>query len=305
MTTWFALSLLVAGLVLTGWELLVDPVGFRRARAIGGRLSRLLPARDQSGSTAQSERGVLASLERVLRVVDPGLASTEAALRSMGVLNTAWCVGIELVRTVAGIAFAFAAFQLAIALIPYPWVPWLVPVVAFLLFVVATERVLKGILNGRLRRIRSELALGVEFLCIFLEGGQTLDQAFRSFCEICGQALPRIAVIQNALVSDLKNGVPYEKAIERWAENLNVEEAKPLAALFIDSLVHGTEVVPHLRQFGADLAERRVSAARASIGTKSAQLSVVMVAFFLPAILAFVTAPAITALLSTLNATAP
>jgi tight adherence protein C len=302
MTTLFAVMLLAAGLLLTGWEFLANPVGYRRARTIGGRLSRLIPAADEKAAGERSEVEILTVLHRILRATDPGLDSCEAALRSMGVPSQSWAVAVELARIAVGLLLAYVAFRLGDAYLTYRWVVLLAPAVVFLLFAIGTSKILKGVCNARRRRIRSELALGVEFLCIFLEGGQTLDQAFRSFCEICGQALPRIAAIQQTLVSDLKNGVSYEKAIERWADNLNVEEAKPLAALFVDSLVHGTEVVPHLRQFSVDLAERRVSAARASIGAKSAQLSVVMVAFFLPAILAFVTAPAITALLATLKA---
>ena len=138
-------------------------------------------------------------------------------------------------------------------------------------------------------------------LCIFLESGQSLDQAFRSFSEICGEALPHLAGIQKALVSELDNGVTYEKAVEHWADNLNAVEAKPLAALFADSLLHGAELVPHLRQFSLDLIEQRISAARASIGVKSSQLTLIMVVFFLPAVLAFVAAPAITGVISTLE----
>jgi tight adherence protein C len=139
-------------------------------------------------------------------------------------------------------------------------------------------------------------------LCIFLEGGQSLDQAFRSFSDTCSDALPHIAGAQRSLVADLNNGVPYEKAIQNWAENLHVEEAKPLVSLFVDSLVHGTELVPHLRSFSLDLVEQRIANARASIGVKSSQLTVVMVAFFLPAILAFIAAPAVTAIMHSLAA---
>src|SRR6185503_17631548 len=146
---------------------------------------------------------------------------------------------------------------------------------------------------NRRARVRKELAFGIEMLCIFLEGGQSLDQAFRSFADVCGEALPHIAVIQRRLIAELNNGVPYEKAIEHWAESLSADEAKPLAALFVDSLVHGTELVPHLRQFSVELVEQRIATLRAGIGVKSSQLTVVMVVFFLPAILAFVTAPAI------------
>ena len=154
---------------------------------------------------------------------------------------------------------------------------------------------------NRRRLIRRELILGIEIFCIFLEGGQSLDQTFRSFYEICGKALPHLAHIQQILIADIDNGLSYEKAIAHWAENLAIDEARELSILFTDSLVHGTELVPHLRQFSADLVDQRIAGARASIGVKSSQLTVVMVLFFLPAILTFLTAPAFTAVASALG----
>jgi tight adherence protein C len=59
--------------------------------------------------------------------------------------------------------------------------------------------------------------------------------------------------------------------------------------------------VPHLRQFSLELIEQRIANARASIGVKSSQLTVVMVVFFLPAILAFIAAPAVTGVLAALG----
>jgi tight adherence protein C len=143
----------------------------------------------------------------------------------------------------------------------------------------------------------------VELLSISLEGGQTLDQALRGFIEICGPVLPNIASAQRTLVSDLNMGIAYERAIARWAENLGIDEAKPLAALFVDSLIHGTELVSHLKQISADLVEQRILTARASIGVRSAQLTAIMVVFFLPAILVFVAAPAGAALMGALVGT--
>jgi len=172
------------------------------------------------------------------------------------------------------------------------------PVFASGLTIVFVNNAIRNAALRRRKRIRRELALGIEMLCIFLEGGQSLDQAFRSFSDLCGDALPQIAGIQRTLIVDINSGVPYEKAIETWVENLHVDEAKPLATLFIDSLVHGTELVPHLRQFSLELIEQRITNARTSIGVKSSQLTVVMVLFFLPAILAFITAPAVTGVLT-------
>jgi tight adherence protein C len=108
---------------------------------------------------------------------------------------------------------------------------------------------------------------------------------------VSSRATPLLEGAQRRLVADFDNGIPYEKALDAWAKNLGVGYADSLTSLFVQSLVHGSELAPQLRRFSVDLAERRVMAARESIGSKSARLTIVMVVFFLPAILAFIAAP--------------
>src|SRR5215510_723331 len=272
----------------------------RLAGAIDNRFARLIPARAAIIDDLGTDRGYIRLLRRALSLIDPSFARTEEGLRALGMSRSSWIIAIEMAKlagaAAAGILVAVYADDVignTMAMAASP--------LAVLLFIMLVNRLTKSAALKRRRRIRRELALGIEMLCIFLEGGQSLDQAFRSFLDVCGDALPHIAPIQRALIADLNKGVPYERAIGNWVENLHVDEAKPLATLFVDSLVHGTELVPHLRQFSLELIEQRIANARTSIGVKSSQLTVVMVAFFLPAILAFITAPAITGVLLALE----
>ncbi len=265
------------------------------------RLVKLVPAIADTEGETESEGRSFARLRHVLSAIDPSFAKMEPLLRSLGVTGAELLFTIQAGRLAGAVVAAALAFKLTAMLISYPLAKFLAPVVAFLGFVWAADKAIKMASLNRRRLVRREMALGLEIFCIFLEGGQSLDQTFRSFCDVCGQALPHLAGIQRTLIADIDNGVPYEKAIGRWADNLGIEEVRPLAVLFIDSLVHGTELVPHLRQFSADLVEQRISGARAAIGVKSSQLTVVMVLFFLPAILVFLTAPAITAVTRTMG----
>jgi tight adherence protein C len=265
------------------------------------RMIRLVPPATQHEDAAASEVRSLATLRRFLNVIDPTFGNIEPMLRSLGVTSSQWLMTIQGGRIAGALFAAFLSVQLASVLVRYPFVRYVLPALVFVSFMVGVNKLIRSASLNRHRLIRRELTLGIEIFCIFLEGGQSLDQTFRSFCEICGQALPYLASIQRTLIADIDNGVAYEKAIERWADHLGIEEAKQLSVLFIDSLVHGTELVPHMRQFSADLVEQRILGARASIGVKSSQLTVVMVLFFLPAILAFLTAPAFTAVATALD----
>jgi tight adherence protein C len=291
----FALAILffAAALALSG-------IG-RFAGPVGTRLERLVPARVALAGVLAGEMRYQRIVQSAFAMIDPSFPLMETRLRSLGVIWLPWIIMIEIGKLGGAVLAAILAAAAVSAVFPGNVVMIVTPPLVFILFIVFTNNSIKAAALKRRKRIRRELTLGIEMLCIFLEGGQSLDQAFRSFSDVCGDALPHIGGIQRTLVVDLNNGVPYEKAIENWVENLHVDEVKPLATLFIDSLVHGTELVPHLRQFSLELVEQRIANARASIGVKSSQLTVVMVTFFLPAILAFITAPAITGVLAALE----
>jgi pilus assembly protein TadC len=289
----FAILFFAAALALSG-------VG-RFAGPVGTRLERLVPVRVALGGVVAVEVRYQRIVRRAFATIDPSFPLMESRLHSLGVIRLPWIIAIEIGKLAGAVLAAILVATLAPSVLPGGAVMIVAPPIAFILFIVLTNNSIKTAALNRRKRIRRELTLGIEMLCIFLEGGQSLDQAFRSFADSCGDALPHVAGIQRTLVTDLNNGVPYEKAIETWVQNLHVDEAKPLATLFIDSLVHGTELVPHLRQFSLELVEQRIANARASIGVKSSQLTVVMVAFFLPAILAFIAAPAVTGVLTALG----
>ncbi len=273
----------------------------RFAGPIGTRLERLVPARVALAGVLAGEVRYQRIVQRGFAMIDPSFPLMETRLRSLGVVRLPWIIMIEVGKLGGAVLAAILIATLVSAVFSNGMIMIVAPPFAFVSFILLTNNSIKSAALKRRKRIGRELTLGIEMLCIFLEGGQSLDQAFRSFSDVCGDALPHIAGIQRTLVADLNNGVPYEKAIESWVANLHVDEAKPLATLFVDSLVHGTELVPHLRQFSLELVEQRIANARASIGVKSSQLTVVMVVFFLPAILAFIAAPAITGVLRALE----
>jgi tight adherence protein C len=287
------------GLIILLFAAALTLAQLRNARTpSSARMMRLVPAATEDVNGTASEARSLATLRWFLNVIDPTFANVEPMLRSLGVSSVEWIMAIQGGRIAGALFAALVSMELPAR---FPFLKFALPFVVFAGFVLAVNKLIKSACLNRRRLIRRELAMGIEIFCIFLEGGQSLDQTFRSFCEICAQALPHLASIQRTLVADIDNGVAYEKAIERWADNLGIDEGRQLSVLFIDSLVHGTELVPHLRQFSAELVEQRISGARAAIGVKSSQLTVVMVLFFLPAILAFLTAPAFTAVATALD----
>jgi len=268
---------------------------------VGSRLSRFIPIDVEAESESAEQKKKLDLIRRGLKLVDPSFARGEPMLRALGVTSLKGLVAAETAKLAGAAAFAWTVSRLDDTVVGPELVEWGTPIAAFVLFIVMVNRIVESASLRRRKWIRQELVLGVEILCVLLEGGQSLDQAFRSFYEISARALPRLAPIQRTLITELNNGVSYAKAYEHWAENVDADEARPLASLFIDSLIHGTELVPHLKQFSLNITEQRIAATRATIGVKSSQLTVVMMVFFVPTILGLVMAPAIAGIAATLG----
>lgn len=293
--TWTLAALFaVSAFLIGGGPSLADP--------IGTRLTRLVPFMSHESGPLEQKQQAIDLAYRVLKLLDPTFASSEPTLQFLGLGKRSTIVALELLKLAGAAIAALTAYWILGPFLNVLILQLAVSALGFIAFVLLVNSVIANASANRRKYIRRELALGIEMLCIFLEGGQSLIQAFRAFSDVAQEALPHIARIQRSLVSELDNGVPYEKAIENWAAGLHADEARPLATLFMDSLTHGTELVPHLRQFSLDLIEQRVASARASIGAKSSQLTVVMVLFFLPTILAFVITPAAIGLIAALEA---
>jgi len=264
---------------------------FLQSRQAAARLVRHLPTAAQ-GLNSQVHPGQSEGILRAaLRRLDPTFASMERQLRAMGVDSINVILGMEFVKIALAALVCLGGAMALAAHFANPLVQWLGGGIMLSLVLFGSNSLLSSVSKSRRRRIIRELCFGVDLLTIFLESGQSLDQALRSFCDVSFRATPLLESAQRRLIADMDNGIPYEKALGAWAENLAVGHADTLASLFVQSLVHGSELAPQLRRFSVDLSERRVTTARESIGSKSARLTLVMVVFFLPAILTFIAVP--------------
>ena len=155
--------------------------------------------------------------------------------------------------------------------------------------------------EARQWEIRRELPPVIDILLMVLNSGASIDQCLRYVGGILGETAPIVGPALRRCVADVDNGVPYDVAFERLGQRLGIEEGHDLAALFKQALLQGGEIVGSLDRFGAELAEKRVSAAREQIGRKAIQLTIVMLLFFMPALLVILAGPAVSNIFETLN----
>lgn len=170
---------------------------------------------------------------------------------------------------------------------------WLMPTALAVTSFLLAKRALHVLAARRQRRVRGELPFLLDLVRLMLESGSSLDQCLRMLARpVAAAAVPQTSAAFRALVDDLQNGAPYEQALGRWADRLGVAAARDLAAIFRQSLLHGSDITERLAAQAQDAAEQRLATAREAVGRKAAQLSGAMMLFFMPALFILLGGPA-------------
>ncbi|MBO9601090.1 MAG: type II secretion system F family protein [Novosphingobium sp.] len=157
----------------------------------------------------------------------------------------------------------------------------------------------------RERRLTAEFPFLLDLILMMLESGISLDQCFRTIASEEQVAVPEHSQLIGTLVADLDRGLDYQAAFDRWASRVGLMGARELASLFRQSLFKGMELVPALREFITEFSQRRVARARESIGKITVRMVVLMLVFFMPALLIVLAGPPVAAILDTLVGAKP
>jgi len=154
---------------------------------------------------------------------------------------------------------------------------------------------------SRERMLTAEFPFLLDLMLMMLESGVSLDQCFRGIAREERVAVPNHARLVAMLVEDLDRGQDYQLAFDRWAARVAVTGSRELATVFRQSLFHGMELVPALREFVREFSQRRVARAREAIGTITVRMVILMLVFFMPALFIVLAGPPVAAILDTLG----
>ncbi len=160
---------------------------------------------------------------------------------------------------------------------------------------------LKLAAEARLHAVRRELPPLVDILLMVLNSGVSIDQCLRYVTGLLERTAPLTSQVFKRYVADVDSGMPYEAAFERMGQRLGIDEGYDLANLIKQALLQGGEIMTALEQFGAELTDKRVAAAREQIGRKSVILTMVMLAFFMPVLMVALAGPAVSNITETLG----
>lgn len=298
----------LASLVLLSFaagSLAVAGLGLRLLRA-DARLQERVNAAGRGGAAPGPQGGLLRyPLPRIFAVRGRDRDEVEQRLRKAGYFDPSAIEVFAWLRVGAAGAAALASMAVCLAVTGNPFKP-LFPTFALAgLTYIAAKYVLRMRAAGRERVLTAEFPFLLDLMLMMLESGVSLDQCFRAIAREEQVAVPRHARLVAMLVDDLDRGQDYQLAFDRWAARVAVSGSRELATVFRQSLFHGMELVPALREFVREFSQRRVARAREAIGAITVRMVILMLVFFMPALFIVLAGPPVAAILDTLRSSAP
>ncbi|HVV27829.1 MAG TPA: type II secretion system F family protein [Rhizomicrobium sp.] len=155
--------------------------------------------------------------------------------------------------------------------------------------------------GARQREIRRELPHVLDLVLMVVESGVSIDQTLHHVAVQAGRIAPLSAQALKRYLADTEDGVPFDKALDRLAQRLAIDEGRDFAGLLKQNLYQGGELVPPLRRLASDIGETRLAHARMQIARKTVLLTLAMLAFFMPVLMIALAGPAVSDLMGTLG----
>jgi tight adherence protein C len=152
--------------------------------------------------------------------------------------------------------------------------------------------VLRGAAERRRSRIKSEVPLFIHLLVLLFEAGLSNRQAFSSLVREGGDVLPELGREFELVLRQLDAGADTGEVLKSLGEAMDVGDLTTVLGVLRQIDRYGGEVREPLLETLKILEERRSMDMRERVNLLSGRMTVVMVAFFFPALLIFVAGPA-------------
>ncbi|TCM15370.1 tight adherence protein C [Novosphingobium sp. PhB165] len=244
-------------------------------------------------------------LPRLFNIRGRDRDEVEKRLRKAGYFDPAAIEVFAWLRVAAAVTAALVSMAACMAATGNPFTPIFPTFAAAGGTYIGAKYVLQMRANARERILTAEFPFLLDLMLMMLESGVSLDQCFRAIARDEQVAVPNHARLVGMLVDDLDRGQDYQVAFDRWATRVAVNGARELATVFRQSLFHGMELVPSLREFVREFSQRRVARAREAIGAVTVRMVILMLVFFMPALFIVLAGPPVAAILDTLRSSVP
>jgi len=152
--------------------------------------------------------------------------------------------------------------------------------------------ILRGAAERRRDRIKGEVPLFIHLLVLLFEAGLSNRQAFASLVREGGGVLPELGREFELVLRQLDAGADTGEVLKNLGDVLDVPDLTTVLGVLRQIDRYGGEVREPLLETLKVLEERRTLDLRERVNILSGRMTVVMVAFFFPALLIFVAGPA-------------
>jgi tight adherence protein C len=152
-------------------------------------------------------------------------------------------------------------------------------------------------LNSKIKERQLALERGLpdamDLLVTCVEAGLGLDAAMARVAQELVLSAPLLADELNQTFLEVQAGVPRADSFRRLAERTGVEDLRSLSAMLIQTDIFGTSVARALRIHSDGMRVKRMQQAEEKAAMVSVKMTIPLVLFILPSLIAIVMGPAI------------
>lgn len=160
---------------------------------------------------------------------------------------------------------------------------------------------LKNRIQGRQQALTKIFPDALDLLVICVEAGLSMDAAFTRVAEEIAETGPELAEELGLTSAELAFLPDRRQALENLTRRTGLPAVKALVTALAQSEKYGTPLSVSLRVLAGENRDERMSKAEKKAGALPAQLTVPMIAFFLPVLFVVVLGPAIIQSMATLG----
>lgn len=172
---------------------------------------------------------------------------------------------------------------------------------AFALGYLLPKRVLRVLARRRQQRLADEVPMLAHLLKVLFEAGLGLDQTLVTIANDNADIVPELAAELRPVMRQVSRGADRSEALGQMARGLEVQDLTDLVTLLRQVERYGGNVQQPLKNFVDLLEDRRRTTLHERVGKLSGTMTIVMVVFLFPALLAFLAGPGFLAVLRMLT----
>ena len=145
----------------------------------------------------------------------------------------------------------------------------------------------------RQTQIRRAFPEALDLLHVMVQAGLGLDAALQRVSEDIGRSCSALAEELHLVVLELRAGKSREQALDAFAQRVDLDQVRAFTTVLEQSMRYGTSVSDALEVFSADMRNERMMLAEEKANQLPVKMSVILVMFMLPAVIAVAMGPVV------------